>query len=59
MATLLIGVVLLFVGLGLIYSGANKVFAWYKGENIPSPGMIALYAALASIVVKEILFRIT
>jgi len=59
MATLLIGVVLLFVGLGLIYSGSIKVYAWYNGENIPSPGMIALYAALASIAIKEILFRIT
>ena len=35
----------------------NQILAFYRGEKLGSPDLIALIAALASIVVKEILYR--
>ncbi len=58
-ATLIIGFVLLSVGLLVAYDGISKVVAVAGGEVLPSPGMIALIAALVSIVAKELLYRYT
>ena len=60
LATSIIGAVLLFVGFGLLWDGCDRVWVHYV-DVIPleSPGLVALYAALASIVVKELLFRLT
>ena len=58
-ATLLIGIVLLIVGVGIAWSGAAKIISVINGETLESPGMIALYAAIISIVSKEILYRYT
>ncbi|MGP1421665.1 MAG: cation diffusion facilitator family transporter [Tannerella sp.] len=60
LATSVIGVVLLFVGVGIFWSGASKIYGFYVlGEPIVSPGKIALIAALVSILVKESLFQVT
>jgi len=59
LATTIIGLVLLGVAVLIIYKGAISFALWMKGENIPSPGIIALWAALASIIVKELVFRYT
>lgn len=60
LATSIIGVVLLFVGLGLLFEGAGKVIGFYfRNESLESPGNIALLASVGSIVVKEFLYRIT
>lgn len=60
LATSIIGIVLLCVGVGLFWESAGKIIGFYfRGELLESPGKIALIAALVSIVVKEILFRIT
>ncbi len=59
LATLLIGVVLLFVGIGIAYSGIRTIIEVVNGAVLPSPGAIALVGAVVSIVVKEILFRYT
>lgn len=58
-ATFVIGIVLLAVGLGIAWSGAVKIISVIQGETLQSPGMIAFYAAIASIVSKEILYRYT
>jgi cation diffusion facilitator family transporter len=58
-ATLIIGLVLLSVGLGIAWSGAASIYSVMQGELLPSPGMIALIAALATIASKEILYRYT
>jgi len=58
-ATLIIGIVLLSVGLGIAWSGANSIYSVMQGELLPSPGIIAFIAALATIVSKEILYRYT
>lgn len=60
LATSIIGAVLLFVGFGLLWDGCDRIWLHYvKGISLESPGLVALYAALASIVVKELLFRWT
>lgn len=59
LATSIIGIVLLFVGIGIFWEGVSKIMAFVRGEELESPGMIALVAAVVSIVVKEILYRIT
>ena len=59
MATVIVGTVLLLVGLGIMKTGAVSIWRFLHGEILPEPGMLALIAALVSIVLKEILFRYT
>lgn len=59
LTTLLIGLVLLFVGGSLAVGGIKDIISVINGATLPSPGMIALVAALVSIVLKEVLFRYT
>ena len=59
LATALIGLALFAVGIGLLASGATKVSDVIKGAVLPAPSMIALIAAAASIISKEILYRYT
>jgi cation diffusion facilitator family transporter len=58
-ATLIIGIVLLAVGLGIAWSGAEKITLVIRGETLPSPGMIAFFAAIISIVSKELVYHYT
>ena len=58
-ASFLIALGLAAVAVGIIVSGAKKFALWLKGEELPAPGQIALWAALLSIVLKEILFQYT
>ena len=58
-ATLIIAIILLVVGVGIAWSGAAKIISVINGEILETPGMIALYAAIISIVSKEILYRYT
>jgi cation diffusion facilitator family transporter len=59
LATLIIGIVLFGVGLGIAWSGANSIYSVLQGELLPKPGMIALLAALSTVVSKEILYWYT
>ena len=58
-ATLFIALALAAAAIGIVVSGATKLAAWLQGEDLPAPGMLALWAALLSIVVKEILYQYT
>lgn len=58
-ATLFIGLALAAAAVGIVVSGAKKLAVWLQGEDLPSPGMLALWAALISIVVKETLYHYT
>ena len=58
-STFLIALVLFAVGLGIFYGGTSKIISVIKGELLPQPQMIALWAALISIVCKEGLFQYT
>ena len=59
LATLFVALALIGAAIGIIVSGSLKFARWLKGESLEVPGMLALWAALLSIVVKEILFRYT
>lgn len=59
MATFLIALVLIGAAIGIIFSGSTKLVAWLDGEELEAPGMLALWAALLSILVKEVLYRYT
>ena len=59
LATLFIGLALAGAAIGIVVSGAGKLARWLQGENLEAPGMLALWAALVSIVVKEILYQYT
>lgn len=58
-ASFIIALGLLAVAIGIIISGAKKFALWFKGEDLAAPGQIALWAALLSIVMKELLFQYT
>lgn len=53
LATFIIGVVLLAVGIMIFWSGASKIFMSIKGIELEQPGMLAFWAAIVSIIVKE------
>ncbi len=59
LATLFIGLALAAAAVGIVVSGAGKLARWLQGEDLPAPGQIALWAALGSIVAKELLFQYT
>jgi cation diffusion facilitator family transporter len=59
LATLLIGLALAAAAVGIVVSGAGKLARWLQGEDLPAPGKLALWAALVSIVAKELLFQYT
>ena len=58
-ATLIISLMLLVVGANLMSSCIASIKKILGGESVEAPGMIALWAALLSIVSKEILYRYT
>ena len=57
LAMTLIGVALLVVAVGILYSGALKIHVWLNGGRLEAPGTIALWAALLSVVLKEAVYR--
>ncbi len=59
LATLFIGLALAGVAIGIIVNGAVKFASWLQGEALPSPGKLALWAALVSIAVKELIYLYT
>ncbi len=59
LATTVIGLMLLFVGAGIMWNSLSQILACLNGEQLKSPGWIAFVAAIVSIVVKEVLFQYT
>lgn len=59
LATIIISLALAAVGTGILVSSIRAIHAVVAGELLPRPGVIALMAALVSIVAKEILYRYT
>ena len=58
-ASFLIGLGLVAAAVGIIVSGVLKLCAWWGGEQLEAPGWIALWAALLSILIKELLYQYT
>ena len=57
LAMTVIGLALLVVAVGIVYSGMTKIIDWASGTDLEAPGMLALWAALLSIVLKEGVYR--
>ena len=58
-ASFLIGLALIAAAIGILYSGMMRFIDWLQGEQLAAPDMLALWAALISIVVKELLYQYT
>ncbi|TGX79534.1 cation transporter [Palleniella muris] len=58
-ATSVIGMVLLAVAITIGWNGIEKIIYVIKGNELQSPELIALVAAVASILLKEWIFRMT
>lgn len=59
LALIFIGLALLAVAVGIFTSGTQKIISWYNGEQLAAPGILALWAALISILLKELTYRYT
>lgn len=59
LATAIIGLLLAGVGFGILWNGASSIWAFLRGEPLGEPGIVALVAALVSIVLKEALYQYT
>lgn len=59
LATSVIGLALVVVAAGIFYNGATKILDWARGGELTAPGMLAFWAAIASIAVKEAVYRYT
>lgn len=59
MATMLIGIILIFAGIGLMYNGIQRIMLSLEGHGIPRPTYLALSVAVISILSKEWLYRAT
>jgi len=57
LAMTIIGAALLAVAIGIVYSGLTQIILWAQGGNLAAPGMLALWAALLSIVLKEAVYH--
>ena len=58
-ASFLIGLALVTAATGIVVSGVMKFTAWLNGEELEAPRWIALWAALLSIAIKEMLYQYT
>lgn len=59
LATAVIGIILFFVGVGILISGIKAIIGALQGEPLQTPSLLALITAVISIVVKEVLYRYT
>ena len=59
LATTIIGIALAVVAVGIGYRAATAMLFWYHGGALPAPGMLALWAALVSVVLKELVYQYT
>jgi len=59
LATAIIGMALMCVGVMILYNGVTKTWSAINGATLESPGLLAFVAAVVSIVMKEWAFRFT
>ncbi len=59
LATTLIGVALAAVAVGIGYKAVASLLFWYRGGTLVAPGMLALWAALVSVLLKELVYQYT
>ena len=59
LATLIVSIILMIVAAILMSEGIQSILDVLNGKTIPAPGRIALWAAIVSIVIKELLYQAT
>lgn len=59
LATLIVSVMLVAVGTDLMIGAIRSIIGFCRGDDIPEPGIIALIAAVVSILSKEVLYHAT
>ena len=59
LATVAVALLLLAVGGKMLADGVSRIASFFRGEQMAVPGMIAFWAALVSIAVKEALYQWT
>ena len=59
LATAIIGVILFFVGIGILINSTENIIDVCKGKELEAPSILALAAAAISILAKEILYQYT
>ena len=57
LALTVIGLALMAVAIGIIVEGSLKIVTWVRGETLEAPGMLAFWAAIVSIVMKEAVYQ--
>ena len=59
LATAIIGIILFFVGIGILYNGTQSVIDTMNGKTLAAPSLLALATAALSILFKEFLYHYT
>jgi cation diffusion facilitator family transporter len=59
LATSIVGILLLLVATGIFWHGAGEIWGVAHGRALEAPGMLAFWAALLSIVLKEGIYQVT
>jgi cation diffusion facilitator family transporter len=59
LATTLIGIALSAVAIGIGYKAVTAFLYWLQGGMLAAPGMLALWAAMVSIAIKELVYHYT
>ncbi len=59
LATTIIGFALAAVAVGIGWKAVEALLFWYHGGTLPAPGLLALWAALVSVVFKELVYQYT
>ena len=59
MATFLLSIILVIVAAQILSHGISKAASILRGEDVPVPSMLALWAAVISIAAKELCYRVT
>ena len=59
LATTIIGLLLAAVAIGIGYQAVSASLFWMHGGSLRAPGMLALWAAVVSVVAKEVVYQYT
>ena len=59
LATTIIGIALTAVAVGIGYKAVVALLFWYQGGTLVAPGMLALWAAVVSVLLKELVYQYT
>ena len=59
LATAIIGVALLFVGIGILWGGSKSIYLYFSTGNLAEPSLLPFIIAIVSVISKEAIYRYT